>query len=951
MDRRHARKSDVERKRKHVGEHHDGSFGVYMAHKIQKLRSQNDALVLSGMSAPSPSGGRGSDASSPTVNRNGTATAPAVFAGVYVYVDGYTVPSKEEIRELLLTHGGGFEHYETSKVTHIVATHLPHAKVLQYKKRRRPLPVVHPDWIVKSVEANQLLPVREYVYQGFLDPLQASLFSSTNPSTPVALTGGRAADGDHREQRVRPSENVEIDSDGFAESDESDTEGGIHEALLAEVHAENSCEETANAETAVAQLATPTSEQPKRTNSSRDGPAFVRHFFAKSRLHHIGTWKTTFQQHATAFRAKYKGPPIKRAKPTSNDRVILHVDMDCFFVAVAIRNLPEFQNVPVAVAHSENAGSSEISSCNYLARAKGVSAGMFMHRARVLCPELQVLPYKFEEIQQVSFQIYDIFFSHTPHVQAMSCDEAFLEFGAGTDGMAIAQQIRDSIFMQTKCTASVGISYNILLAKLATKQAKPNGMFKIGSPSDAEPFLLSLGVRDLPGVGRSKTAKLEEHGIQDILQLRGLTRHELCESLGQSAGDMVLNFARGIDTRQLSIEASMTRKSVSAVINFGIRFDTWEDAKTFLMALAEELSARLASLGVMTKNLTIQIKKRREGQPVEPTKYLGCGICDNFSSSWIFAEPTSDANVIGRTGIELLRRLHLPPPDIRGVGLQATKLVFDAGTASSKRSTDTTHESSGATTLRQSHDARMRLSQIDQEVLRELPEEIQREVVAEFDASDSISTRRKQTALPPRHHNPKGAKGKRPYRKASSARALFADASTNAVGSTDSDLIRFSQIDTEVLNALPLNIRKEIEGLANRPMAKLVRNSAVRNAPHSPIPVAAAKENLQTIEALFAEVISVVEATSSDAVLNKRTSHLQEQFDAIYSRILHEVENRMLDRALRMLRYTRRKCDEYAQVFATEVLQDGFNRVLAQINADLGERFRGRFSRTQVPPL
>lgn len=105
-----------------------------------------------------------------------------------------------------------------------------------------------------------------------------------------------------------------------------------------------------------------TSTTKLRTNSTRDGPEFVRHFFAKSRLHHIGTWRATFQQKAAEFQAKYKGGPVTRAPASSSDRVILHVDMDCFFVAVAVRGRPELQKVPVAVAHSGNAGSSEISS-------------------------------------------------------------------------------------------------------------------------------------------------------------------------------------------------------------------------------------------------------------------------------------------------------------------------------------------------------------------------------------------------------------------------------------------------------------------------------------------------------------------------------------------------------------------------------------------------------------
>jgi hypothetical protein len=138
----HRPADDSAKKRKQVGEHHDGSFGVYMSHKIQKLRAQNAPLVR----------GNGDDETAVDAaqlkmhtSRDGETSrvteeeerksdeAADLFAGVHVYVDGYTVPSKEEIRSLVLLHGGGFEHYETSRVTHVVATHLATSKLLQYK--------------------------------------------------------------------------------------------------------------------------------------------------------------------------------------------------------------------------------------------------------------------------------------------------------------------------------------------------------------------------------------------------------------------------------------------------------------------------------------------------------------------------------------------------------------------------------------------------------------------------------------------------------------------------------------------------------------------------------------------------------------------------------------------------------------------------------------------------
>lgn len=141
---------------------------------------------------------------------------------------------------------------------------------------------------------------------------------------------------------------------------------------------------------------------------------------------------------------------------------------------------------------------------------------------------------------------------------------------------------------------------------------------------------------------------------------------------------MLFNYARGIDLRPLSMESNMMRKSVSAVVNFGIRFEKWEDATVFLMALGEELSHRLRNLKVRTKCLTLLIKKRREGAPIEPSKFMGHGVCDNFSKSQVLSLATDDEVVIGKACIELLRQFNFPSEELRGVGVQATKLVSDA---------------------------------------------------------------------------------------------------------------------------------------------------------------------------------------------------------------------------------------------------------------------------------
>jgi nucleotidyltransferase/DNA polymerase involved in DNA repair len=168
-------------------------------------------------------------------------------------------------------------------------------------------------------------------------------------------------------------------------------------------------------------------------------------------------------------------------------RVVLHIDLDCFFVSALTRDKSELQHRPVAVAHSASAGSSEVSSCNYHARKYGLKNGMFMRSAKELCPDLVVLGYDFKLYEQLAEIFYLICFScGAARVEPVSVDECYVEFtvaqDAHFDAKAKAEDIRARIYRETGgCTASVGIGHSMLVARLATKRAKPNGVFEYES--------------------------------------------------------------------------------------------------------------------------------------------------------------------------------------------------------------------------------------------------------------------------------------------------------------------------------------------------------------------------------------------------------------------------------------------------------------------------------------
>ncbi|KAG0321679.1 deoxycytidyl transferase [Dissophora globulifera] len=244
-------------------------------------------------------------------------------------------------------------------------------------------------------------------------------------------------------------------------------------------------------------------------------PGFVEKFYQSSRLHYLSTWKAKLRE-ITAEIQKDK----PRLSSISKDRVIMHIDFDCFFASVATRGKPELQNRPIAVAHGSggSTSNSEIASCNYLARGFGVKNGMQLLKARSLCPDLLVVPYEFREYEDISIEFYKILLSYADELQAVSIDEALVDVtsrcrstwgqtenthgGPGnenddndmtqTDPGKLAERVREEIFQATGCHASVGIAPNILLAKLSTKRAKPHGQYIWPSAPGTEQTLREL---------------------------------------------------------------------------------------------------------------------------------------------------------------------------------------------------------------------------------------------------------------------------------------------------------------------------------------------------------------------------------------------------------------------------------------------------------------------------
>ncbi len=258
--------------------------------------------------------------------------------------------------------------------------------------------------------------------------------------------------------------------------------------------------------------------------------------------------------------------------------------MDCFYAAIELRENPELAGKPIAVGGRSNRG--VLTTCNYEAREFGCHSAMPTYRALQLCPELVMLPPRFEFYQSASRIIRKIMMGYTPLVEPLSLDEAYLDVSYGKDyAWNIAKEIRQEIFETTQLTASAGIAPNKMLAKIASDWRKPNGQFAV-TPEQVEGFMKNLPVRKIWGVGPKSALKLEKHGIQTCGELQNLSRTEL-HSLFGSFGAELYDLCRGRDDRP--VEPERARKSLSTEHTFGKNLNHLEDCAVQLEPLFQDL--------------------------------------------------------------------------------------------------------------------------------------------------------------------------------------------------------------------------------------------------------------------------------------------------------------------------------------------------------------------------
>lgn len=277
-------------------------------------------------------------------------------------------------------------------------------------------------------------------------------------------------------------------------------------------------------------------------------------------------------------------------------RKIIHVDMDCFYAAIEMRDFPELADKPIAVGgQSDRRG--VIATCNYTARQYGVRSAMATAQALKLCPNLVLQPVRMDVYKQESQYIRDIFREYTDCIEPLSLDEAYLDV---TDSLScqgsatwIASEIRHKIHQQRQLTASAGIAPNKSLAKIASDWHKPNGQ-KVILPEEISDFMLQLPVRKLFGVGPKMEQKLNALHMYTCGDLQTVSQAYLSQHFG-SIGHRLYELSRGIDNRP--VNPHRIRKSISVEHTFAEDLPDLQAAFSTLEDLIDRLKLRIERAG------------------------------------------------------------------------------------------------------------------------------------------------------------------------------------------------------------------------------------------------------------------------------------------------------------------------------------------------------------------
>lgn len=346
------------------------------------------------------------------------------------------------------------------------------------------------------------------------------------------------------------------------------------------------------------------------------------------------------------------------------ERVILHSDCNSFYASVECLHHPELRDKPVAVGGDVEQRHGIILAKNQLAKQFNIQTGEALWQARQKCPDLVILPPRFELYMRFSRMARKIYLDYTDQVEPFGLDEAWLDVTGSAvkgDGMAIAQEISSRIKYELGITVSIGVSYNKIFAKLGSDYKKPDAITEIRKDNYRE-IVWPLPASDLLYVGRSTAKKLTSSGVHTIGELAEKDEKVLRGWFGKW-GEVLHCFSNGLDVSPVAtFDNAPAVKSIGNSTTTPKDLKTNEDVKIILYVLADSVARRLREQGFKGRTVTIYI---RDNELSSTTRQHSLKHYTNITVE------------IAQNGMELFRQYYRWQRPIRSVGISISDLVAD----------------------------------------------------------------------------------------------------------------------------------------------------------------------------------------------------------------------------------------------------------------------------------
>jgi len=288
-----------------------------------------------------------------------------------------------------------------------------------------------------------------------------------------------------------------------------------------------------------------------------------------------------------------------------NDKQIIHMDQDAFFVSVEVRKDPSLIGKPVIIGGTSERG--VVASCSYEARKFGVHSAMSARMAKMLCPHAIFIRGNMDEYSKASHEITAILKENVPLIEKASIDEHYIDM-TGMDRfhntLKYTHELREKVMKETGLPISSGLSINKTVSKMCTNECKPNGELNVNKP-EVQSFLNPLSIAKIPGVGQKTFLKLSDMGVKKIYTLAQIHPDQMVSLLGKN-GLILLQKAQGIDNSP--IIPYQEQKSIGTQCTFKADSIDVETINNLITSMVMDLAFELRNKRKLTACITLTIR-------------------------------------------------------------------------------------------------------------------------------------------------------------------------------------------------------------------------------------------------------------------------------------------------------------------------------------------------------